>query len=79
MIDSIADIAPIAHLAPQQRARPFKVVKKIRRLAYQLNIPQHWRIHLVSIALLEPAPLGEDPDGRPQPEHPDLVYDKGIG
>jgi len=27
--------------APQQRARPFKVVKKIRRLAYQLNIPQH--------------------------------------
>jgi len=70
---------PAAHRKlGQQRVGPFEVVKKVRRLAYQLDIPRHWRMHPVfSIAHLEPAPLGKDPFERPLPEQPDSVYVDG--
>jgi hypothetical protein len=56
----------------QQYAGPFKVLEKIGRLAYRLQIPDHWRIHDVfSIAQLEPAPApGSDPYNRPILDEP---------
>lgn len=40
----------------QQLVRPFKVLKRIGRLAYQLELPDNIRIHdVISIAHLEPA------------------------
>ena len=52
----------------QQRAGPMKILERVGRLAYRLDIPEHWRIHPVfSIAQLEPAPRPDtDPYERPQ-------------
>ena len=47
----------------QQFIRPFKVLEKVGRLAYRLDILPHWKIHIIFIiAMLEPslAP-GSDP------------------
>jgi hypothetical protein len=59
----------------QQYAGPFKVLEKISRLAYRLQIPDHWKIHDVfSVAQLEPAPApGSDPYNRPIPDEPGPV------
>ena len=56
----------------QQYAGPFKVIEKISRLAYRLQIPDHWKIHDVfSIAQLKPAlALGSDPYNRPVLDEP---------
>ena len=49
-----------------QRAGPFKVVRKIGYLAYELELPSTMKIHnVISVAQLEPAPTGEDPFHRP--------------
>ena len=62
----------------QQFVGPFKVLEKVGRLAYRLELPSHWRIHpVLSIAQLEPVPSGEDPFCRPRPEQPDSIYVKG--
>ena len=63
----------------QQYAGPFKVLRKVGRLAYELNIPVHWRVHPVfSIAMLEPSPApGSDPYERPVPAHPDSIHVEG--
>lgn len=57
-----------------QRCGPFKVVRRVGRLAYKLEIPHSWkqrRIHPVfSVAQLEPAPSEEDPYHRPRPTEP---------
>ncbi|OQD78469.1 hypothetical protein PENDEC_c001G07228 [Penicillium decumbens] len=43
----------------------FKVLERIGRLAYKLDLPESWRIHpVISIAHLEPAPSGDDPWNR---------------
>jgi hypothetical protein len=40
-----------------QRVGPFRVLKKVGRLAYELELPPTWRIHpVISVAQLEPAP-----------------------
>ena len=59
----------------QQFVGPFKVLEKVGRLAYRLDIPQHWKVHNVfSIAMLEPAPPpGSDPYERPIPDQPKAV------
>jgi hypothetical protein len=56
----------------QQYAGPFKVLEKVGRLAYRLQIPDHWKVHDVfSVAQLEPAPPpGSDPYNRPIPDEP---------
>ena len=60
----------------QQFVGPFKVLEKVGRLAYRLDIPPHWKIHIVfTIAMLEPslAP-GSDPYQWPIPEQPEAVH-----
>lgn len=60
------------HKLDQQYAGPFKVLERIGRLAYRLQVPDHWKIHNVfSIAQLEPAPApGSDPYNRPLLDKP---------
>jgi hypothetical protein len=57
-----------------QRCGPFKVVKKVGNLAYRLELPEDMKIHpVISVAQLEPAPVGPDPYDRPKPDHPPSV------
>ena len=59
----------------QQYIGSFKVVKRIRRLAYRLDIPPEWRIYLVfTIAQLELyLDLVTNPFFRSRPTNPDAV------
>jgi hypothetical protein len=46
----------------EQRSGPFQIVRRIRRLAYELKLPPRWKIHpIISVAHLRPAPKGKDP------------------
>ena len=57
----------------RQFVRLFKVIERIGRLAYRLELPPMWKIHdVVSIAHLEPA-TSNDPYDRPVPTHPPSV------
>lgn len=57
-----------------QRVGPFRVVDKIGRLAYKLELPDTWRIHpVISVAQLEPAP--SDPFGRAVDPPPAIEVD----
>ena len=59
-----------------QRAGPFKILKRYGRLAYKLDLPESMTIHpVVSVAALEPAPLGEDPYKRPRETGQGPVFD----
>ena len=62
-----------------QYVGPFKVLEKIGKLAYRLDVPDHWRIHPVfTVAQLEPAPdPNMDPYDRPRPDQPDSVFVEG--
>ena len=54
-------------------------MERVGRLAYRLEIPGHWHIHLIfTITQLEPslAP-NEDPFDRPKPDQPDSIYVEG--
>ncbi len=55
---------------------PFQVTGKVRLLAYRLDIPKKWQIHLVFlIAQLEPCPSPDlDPFARLHPYNPNSVY-----
>ena len=49
------------------RAGPFRVIRRVGRLAYELELPEYIKIHpVISVIHLEPAP--EDPYARPQPK-----------
>ena len=63
----------------QQYVGPFRIVEKVGRFAYRLDILPDWRIHPVfSVAQLEPAPPpAEDLFGRPFPSNPPLVFVEG--
>lgn len=63
----------------QQYVGHFKVIKKVGRLAYQLDIPTHWKVHpIFTIAQLEPAPHPTmNPFHRPRPEEPPSVFVEG--
>lgn len=61
----------------QQYVGPFKVLGRVGRLAYRLEVPEDWKVHPVfTIAQLEPAP-GVDPFDRPRPDHPSSVFVEG--
>ena len=52
----------------QQRAGPYRVLERVSRLAYRLDIPSNSRIHpVISIAHLSPSADGEDPFQRLTP------------
>src|SRR5438045_2902499 len=59
----------------QQYAGPFKVLEKVGRLVYHLQLPDHWQIHdIFMIAQLEPAPPpGSDPYNHTAYDEPGLV------
>ncbi len=43
------------HKLAQQYAGRFKILERIRRLTYRLELPSHWEIHpIISITHLEP-------------------------
>lgn len=75
---SIPSTEELGKKLSQQFVGPFKVLKKIGTLAYQLDIPAHWRIHPVfTIAQLEPVP---NPDSDPydrQRSRPPPVHVEG--
>ena len=76
------DIPSTAVLGPkysQQYVGPFRILERVGRLAYRLDLPSHWRIHpVLSIAQLEPAPAPHtDPFQRPEPDHPESVFVEG--
>ena len=63
----------------QQFAGLLKVIKRVGRLAYKLDVPPNWNIHpVISIAHLEPASRQcDDPYDRPRPDHPEPVHVEG--
>ena len=75
----IPSTAVLGRKYSQQYVGPFRVLKRVGRLAYRLDLPAHWRIHpVLSIAQLEPAPAPkDDPFQRPKPDHPDSVFVEG--
>ena len=64
-------------LSPQRQG-PFQITKRVGKLAYEVAIPDNWRVFPVfSIAQLEPSPApGSDPYNRTPPE-PGPVYMAG--
>ena len=69
--------AAIKRVLGQQYVGPFDIVRRVGSQAYELALPNHWRIHpVVSIAILEPAP-GDDPYTRATYDHPDSVFVEG--
>jgi len=73
------DIPSNSRKLGQQYADPFRVLEKIGRLAYRLELPDHWRFHPVfSVAHLEPVPdPDKDPFKRPRPDQPPPVFVEG--
>ena len=61
----------------QQFVGPFRVIERIGKLAYRLDLPGNMKIHnVISIAHLEPATNPtEDPYGRHRQEPPAVVVD----
>ncbi|SLM36777.1 reverse partial [Lasallia pustulata] len=61
-----------------QHAGPFKILKKIDKLAYRLEIPRTMQIHpVISIAHLEPCPNPKaDPYHRPRPTNPPPIMEE---
>ena len=59
----------------QQYVGPFEVLERVGKLAYRLDIPEHWKLHPVfTVAQLEPCPdPKDDPYERPRPDHPPAV------
>ena len=62
-----------------QYVGPFRVLARIGRLAYHLEVPNDWRIHPVfSIAQLEPVPNPKsDPYHRERPDEPPSIFVEG--
>lgn len=57
----------------QQYVDPFRIVEKVGRLAYRLDMPPDWRI--ISMAQLKPIPsLSKDPFARLFPSNPPPVF-----
>ena len=73
---SIPATARVTKKLTQQYVGPFRIMEKVGRLAYRLDIPPDWWIHPVfSMAQLELAPHpAKDPFGRPFPSNPPPVF-----
>ena len=55
---------------------PFKIIRRIKRLAYKLKLPNYWKIHPVfTITIFKPGLAAEDdPYNRLRPNHLDSVF-----
>ena len=52
-----------------QRVGPFIILERIGELAYKLDLPDIWKVYpVMSVAMLESAPKGEDPYNRHREE-----------
>ena len=61
-----------------QRCEPFTVKRRAGRLAYELELPAHWRIHpIISVAQLEPCPSQPDSYSRSRSDYPASVEVEG--
>ena len=70
----------ISHKLLQQDAGPFKIIERVGKLAYRLDLPPHMKIHnVVSVAHLEPAPTGDDPFKRSYQPNPQPVSEDAEG
>lgn len=76
---SIPSLKGVTKKLTQQYVGSFRVIERVGRLAYKLDVPNDWKIHPVfSIAQLEPAPPpSKDPFNRPTPHHPPSVFVDG--
>ncbi|SLM35365.1 reverse partial [Lasallia pustulata] len=61
-----------------QRTGPFKIFKKVRSLAYKLELLRTMQIHpVISVAYLKPCPdPAKGPYNRPQPSNPPPIIDE---
>ena len=65
------------HKLSNQRVGPFKVLEKVGKLAYRLELPPLMRIHpVVSVAQLEPAQTVPDPYGRKRNDEPPPIEEE---
>ena len=76
------DIPSTAVLGPklsQQFAGPFKILEKVGRLTYRLELPTHWRIHSVLSVVMLKSVSSFDADSykRDRPSHFDFVFVEG--
>lgn len=56
----------------QQIVRLFKILRRVGKLAYELDLPKNWRVHrVISIAQLEVTPPGQHPFDRPTQKLPE--------
>ena len=63
-----------------QRSGSFEVIRKVGRLAYELKLPEEWRVHpVISVTQLEPDPSTPDGDpfNRPRETQPGSVEVEG--
>lgn len=76
---NIPATAGVTKKLTQQYVGPFRIVEKVGRLAYKLDVTPDWRIHpVLSVAQLEPAPPpADDPFARPFPSNPPPVFVEG--
>lgn len=73
---TIPATAGVTKKLTQQHIGPFRIVEKVGRLAYKLDVPPNWQIHPVfSVAQLELAsPLAKNPFGKPFSFNPPPVF-----
>ena len=76
---SIPSSTGVTKKLTQHYVGPFHVLEKVGRLAYKLDVPLDWRVHLVfSVAQFEPAPSPTDnPFNRLRPHIPPAVFVDG--
>lgn len=57
---------------------PFKIVERIGKLAYKLDLPAYFKIYsVISVAHLELKPEGEGAYDRPEATNPDSIHVEG--
>ena len=62
----------------QQFVGPFTIIKRMRRLAYELTIPDSWKIHnVISVTHLESAYAKNNSYHWAQPHHPSAIMAAG--
>lgn len=72
---NLPNAAKSTHSIQAQCAGPFKVLRRVGTLAYEMKIPKTWGIHpIISTAHLEPSPdPSKDPYKRTRPPAPPLL------